>query len=111
MRAVRAITTSIACTLVFRGTSPAVQAESGTSSFGSFAFADTSGTLLLGSEGLTHPERFHFAWCDGGRRVSIAFVRLQKRSPAAIARDLARDFARLDGAIYRVHSSRLRPDV
>lgn len=78
---------------------------------GVFAFADSSGTRLitLGPESIPDPGRLTQAACGGGVRVGVAYVGHQAAKPNS-GRDIALNFDRLGGFVFRAARGRAVPD-
>lgn len=77
---------------------------------GAFAWADSTGILLLAPADFRDPERLTTAVCRGGRRLPVEFVRRQEGTGVGDGRDWARSFSTLEGTVFRILEGRLEPN-
>lgn len=80
-----------------------------TSSFGAFAFADSSGTRVLAVSPLRHPEQVH-TLIVGGRQFPVRYDGKQQRSKQSDGRDRAYNFAHVEGDRFRLVGGCVLPD-
>lgn len=77
---------------------------------GSFAYVDSSGTLLLALDSVPDPSTILGAVCWGGVALPVRYDRRQARQAGDNGRQLAYNFRNQQGDVFRVTQERAPPD-
>lgn len=77
---------------------------------GSFAYVDSTGTLLLSLASVRDSSTIRGAICGQGVALSVRYDRTQNRRPTDSGRQLASNFANEKGDVYRVARERAPPN-
>jgi len=80
------------------------------SNLGAFAFADSTGTLVLAQSGVPDPETIHVLLAASGRQFPVEYVGFQKASAPGSGRDAARNFSNCEGSLFHLVGARIWPD-
>ena len=77
---------------------------------GTFAYVDSSGTQLLARSSVAHPSKVVGAVCAGGPVLPARYDRRQPGQKDDTHRQIASNFSREEGNVFRLTEGKARPD-